>query len=362
VKHVATHDRGSALGPAHVGAVLGGRYRLDGIRGAGGMGTVFRATDLRLGCTVAVKVASAVATRRHGGAERFMREGQIATQLQSEHVAHVSDMGVLPNGLPWLVMEWLEGTDLAALLRRSGPMCMETAVDCVVQACEALADVHRQGFIHRDLKPSNLFLVRAPDGAARVKLIDFGVAKALGGEGEVPRITQSGSVVGTPHYMSPEQMGLSETDGRADVWSLGVVLFELLTGALPFEGVTLNDLLTAILVHPRVKASELEPRVPDELDEIIAQCLDAEPTRRFPDVVSLATALRAFGPGSAPRWSSPSQRRLAARAPSPFAEQSTLATPGSFSQWLVRKRRTAILAAVCALAVALGLACASDFH
>ncbi len=283
-----------------VGDVIDGRYRIDERHATGGMGTVFRATHLQLERQVALKVASCVVVRLPGGPERFLREARLATQVQSEHVAQVFDVGVLPSGMPYLIMEWLDGIDLGAVLKISGPMTVETAVDCVLQACEALTDVHRQGIVHRDLKPSNLFLVRDSDGNARIKLIDFGVSKVIGIGRELGRITQAGTAIGSPPYMSPEQMGLSEiADERTDVWGLGVVLYELLTGELPFRGATLNDILAAILLQPLIKVSVHDSRIPAGIDAAIARCLHPEQTKRFSSVGELAAAIAPFGASAA---------------------------------------------------------------
>ena len=279
-----------------VGDIIDGRYRIEERHATGGMGTVFRATHLQLERQVALKVASCVVVRLPGGPERFLREARLATQVQSDHVAAVFDVGVLPSGMPFLVMEWLDGIDLGAVLKISGPMTVETAVDCLLQACEALADVHRQGIVHRDLKPSNLFLVRDSDGNARIKLIDFGVSKMIGLGRDLGRITQAGTAIGSPPYMSPEQMGIEEVaDERTDVWGLGVVLYELLTGELPFRGNTLNDILAAILLRPHVKASDHAPHIPAGIDAVIARCLDTEQAKRFASVGELAAALAPFG-------------------------------------------------------------------
>jgi serine/threonine-protein kinase len=285
-----------------VGDVVDARYRIEDVHAKGGMGTVFRAKHMQLDRLVALKVASPEIVRLPLGVGRFLREAHMATQLQSDHIAQVFDVGTLPGGTPYLVMEWLEGRDLSQVLKQSGAMSVETAVDCVLQVCEALAEVHGAGIVHRDLKPSNLFLVRAPDGKPRVKLLDFGVSK-LGVSAETCRITQVGTVLGSPSYMSPEQMGEAESsDERTDVWGLGVVLFELMTTELPFGAGTLDELLSRIILEPRRKASEIRNGIPTALDAVIGRCLDADPAARFPDVACVAAALAPFGPpGSSER-------------------------------------------------------------
>ncbi len=287
--------------PCAVGDVIDGRYRIDALCAAGGMGTVFRATHLLLARPVAVKVISKRVLKLPGVAARFLREARLATQLESPHIVKVFDVAVLPSGAPYLVMEWLEGRDLSQVLTRSGPLPIETAIDYVLQACEALAEVHARGIVHRDLKPSNLFVTRGRDGLPNVKLIDFGVSKVdLSG---AARITQAGTALGSPSYMSPEQMaGAEDADERADVWGLGVVLFELLTQALPFGSGALGEILARAIVEPPPDPVAMRAGIPPGLSEAILRCLRPDPAERFQDVEALANALVEFGgPDSAAR-------------------------------------------------------------
>ena len=280
-----------------VGDVIDGRYRIDAIRASGGMGTVFHATHLLLARPVALKVISTKVLKLPGVAARFLREARLATQLESHHIVKVFDVGVLKNGAPYLVMEWLEGRDLSQILARSGPLPIETAIDYVLQACEALAEVHSRGIVHRDLKPSNLFVTRGRDGLPDVKLIDFGVSKIeLSGELASARITQTGTALGSPSYMSPEQMsGAEDADERTDVWGLGVVLFELLTQALPFGGGALRDILSCIILEPPPDPVALRPSIPAGLARVMMRCLRPDPAERYPNVEALAHALVEFG-------------------------------------------------------------------
>ena len=281
-----------------VGEIIDGRYRLEALHALGGMGSVFRATHLLLARTVALKIVPLNLVRMPGVAARFLREARAATQLENPHIVKVFDVGVLENGCPYLVMEWLEGRDLEQVMEQSGSLSVEAAVDYVLQACEALAEVHGRGIVHRDLKPSNLFVVEEDTGMPRIRLLDFGISKIAGASG--PRITQTGTVLGSPSYMSPEQMGEADTaDERTDVWGLGIVLYELVTGTVPFGSGTLADILSAILLQPMPLASEASPNVPPALDEVLARALRPEPADRFPDVASFAAALVPFGPDNA---------------------------------------------------------------
>lgn len=284
--------------PCSVGDVIDGRYRIDGVRASGGMGTVFRATHLLLARPVALKVVSSKVLKLPGGVARFIREARLATQLSSGHIVKVFDGGLLEGRTPYLVMEWLEGRDLAQVINRTGPLHVETAVDYMLQACEALAEVHARGIIHRDLKPSNLFLTRGPDGLPELKLLDFGVSKVPQGTSATasPRLTLRGTVLGSPAYMSPEQMGEAEAaDERTDIWGIGVVLYEVLTQALPFEGGSLTETLATILTSVPVHPSTLSSAIPPALGDVILKCLKADPEERYRDVVELAQELAPFG-------------------------------------------------------------------
>jgi len=288
--------REPVLLPCAVGDVIDGRYRIDAIRASGGMGTVFKATHLLLARPVGLKTLSSKVLKLPGGVARFLREARLATQLTNNHIVKVFDVGVLENGTPYLVMEWLEGRDLAQVINHTGPLHVETAVDYMLQACEALAEVHARGIIHRDLKPSNLFLTRGPDGLPELKLLDFGVSKVPQGVDSGARLTMRGTVLGSPAYMSPEQMGEAESaDERTDIWGIGVVLYETLTQALPFEGSSLAETLATILTTVPAHPSTLNSSIPPALGDVIMKCLKAEPAERYRNVAALAQDLVPFG-------------------------------------------------------------------
>ena len=216
--------------PVSPGDVVAGKYRVERIIGAGGMGVVVAARHLQLDQTVALKFMT---HRTPAGDERFSREARAAARLKSEHAAKVHDVGALDNGTPYMVMEYLEGNDLHALLSAEGALPIDLAVGYVMQACEAIGEAHAHGIVHRDLKPHNLFLTTGVGGRPKIKVLDFGISKTQDDE---TTLTRSSDIIGTPVYMAPEQLRSSkDVDARADIWALGAMLYELVTGRLPFE-------------------------------------------------------------------------------------------------------------------------------
>ena len=285
--------------PFAPGAVLAGKYKVERLLGEGGMGWVVVATHLQLEQRVALKFMHAShAAERPDAVTRFLREARAAARIQSEYVARVSDVGTLENGAPYLVMEYLEGQDLEALLQARRPIPLALAIDYAMQACEGLAEAHAAGIVHRDLKPANLFLARRSDGSIRVKLLDFGISK-LATVGGVPEVgmTSTQALMGSPLYMSPEQLRSSKNvDRRADIWSMGVILYEMFGGRSPFEADTLPEVCARIMAEPPLALGSIKPELPPALDGVVMRCLEKEPQRRFPDVASLAQALVPFGP------------------------------------------------------------------
>jgi serine/threonine-protein kinase len=257
------------------------------------MGMVLAATHLALGTRVAIKVMLGGGKKSGEHEARFLREARVAAMLRSQHAGKVLDVGTTEAGAPYIVLEYLDGEDLGARLQARGPMPVEEAVGYVLQACEAIAEAHALGIVHRDIKPPNLFLTTGVDGAPCIKVVDFGVAKH--GDGSLA-LTGTTQALGSPLYMSPEQMGAArEVDGRADIWSLGVTLFELLTNTTPFEADTLPALCTRVCSGAPTPITQLRGDVPAGLEAVLRQCFEKDRARRWPNLAALAAALAPYG-------------------------------------------------------------------
>jgi serine/threonine-protein kinase len=277
------------------GTIVAGKYRVDRVLGVGGMGCVVAATHVTLDQPVAIKILLDNVAKNPKNLQRFTREAQAAARIKSDHVAKVTDVGSLDDGTPFMVMEYLEGEDMAARLER-GALPVDEAVRYVLQASEALAEAHQAGIVHRDLKPANLYLARRLDGSARVKVLDFGISKILGDSKPGADLTRTSALMGSPLYMSPEQMmSAKNADHRTDVWALGCILFELVTGQPPFIGATLPEICTRILNAPPTPLAELYPAAPAPLVAGIARCLAKTPEERFQNLGELASTIAPLG-------------------------------------------------------------------
>jgi serine/threonine-protein kinase len=274
------------------GDVVAGKYRVERVLGEGGMGLVVAAHHMQLDERVALKVLLAK-TPGEEGIARFEREARAAVKIKSEHVARVSDVGQLDDGTPYMVMEYLEGVDLAGWLKQRGPLPVDLAVDFTLQACEALAEAHAMGIVHRDLKPGNLFCVQRA-GAPSIKVLDFGISKfTTPGKHDM---TRTDHVFGSPQYMSPEQLrSAKDVDPRADIWSMGAILFELVTGRAPFLAQSITELAFMIANVPTPYVGDLRSGVAHGLEQVIARCLEKDRTKRFQNVGELAVSLEHFG-------------------------------------------------------------------
>jgi serine/threonine-protein kinase len=291
-----------------LGELVGGRYRLVRQLGEGGMGLVFEAEHVRLRQSVAIKFLRADVLAMPDAIVRFEREARTSCRMRGPHVAHVLDVDTDELGRPFMVMELLRGRDLEAEIRERGALPVEEAVDWVLQACAAVSEAHQAGIIHRDLKPSNLFLSEE-FGTRIVKVLDFGISKiAVDME---PAVTGVAVTIGTPLYMSPEQVRSSkDVDARTDIWSLGVILYELIAGAPPFLGTT-TAAIAAIVADATPGLREMFPQVPAELERLIMTALAKSPDDRFPTAEALAAALMPFASpeaASGPFSLRPSQR------------------------------------------------------
>jgi serine/threonine-protein kinase len=274
------------------GDTVAGKYRVEYVLGSGGMGVVVAARHLEMDQLVAVKFLLPEHAGKKDLVERFIREGRRAAKLRTEHVCRVLDVGRLAEGAPFIVMEHLEGFDLARYLRQRGPLPVREAVELVLQAAEAIAEAHALGIVHRDLKPHNLFLTTGPSGEPLVKVLDFGVAKA---QEPGAHATRSEVTMGSPAYMPPEQARAARNaEPRSDQYALGVILYQLLTNRLPFESESVPLLYVDLLTSPPTPARKHRPELPVELEAILARTLQKEVTARYASLAELAAALAPF--------------------------------------------------------------------
>ena len=281
--------------PLEIGDVLAKKYRLERLVGEGGTGVVVAARHIQLERVVAIKfLRTALASDEIR--TRFEREARAIGQIESEHVVLLLDVGSLDDYSPYMVMEYLDGRDLARILKEDGALSIEDSVDCMLQVCEALVQAHQNGIIHRDLKPANLFLTRREDGGPHIKVVDFGISKITGPKllsGGPSDMTAAFTVLGSPRYMAPEQLRSSkDVDGRADLWSIGAVMFQLVTGKPAFDAENNVHASLAVLTQEPPLLRALAPHAPPELEAIVNKCLSKDPNGRFQTAADLADALR----------------------------------------------------------------------
>jgi serine/threonine protein kinase len=281
-------------GDPWLGLLLFERYRVVRRVASGGMGLVYEARHEQLGRKFALKFLNPKLDADPKMRARFLREARAAGAVDNEHVCAIVDVGLGPEDAPCIVMEYLEGENLAALLERDGPLLVPRAVDIVRQVCRGLASAHARGVIHRDLKPKNLIVCRRSDGRELVKIVDFGIAKLSERDVTESAVTTTGATMGTPHYMSPEQArGEKELDQRADIYSLGVILYELLSGQKPHPGDSYNAIIYHILSRTPVPLREHRADVPEALARIVHRSLESDPKDRFASAGELEKALAA---------------------------------------------------------------------
>jgi eukaryotic-like serine/threonine-protein kinase len=281
------------------GDVLDGKYRVERLLGEGGMGAVAKATHLLRRAPVALKFMSGAVLSLQGAVERFVNEGVAASQIDSDHVVKVFDVGRLPSGAPYLVMEYLDGCDLGQLLEREGPtLPVARAVHFIVQALRALQTAHAAGIIHRDMKPSNCFVIDKDGEADFVKLVDFGISKVRATEdGQAAHLTRTNSALGTPLYMSPEQArSPRDVDARTDLYSVGAILYEMLSGRTPYTSETgeFTEILFKIFTTEPEPLATLRPDLPEGLCAVVHHALQRDPKDRFGSAAEMAEALTPF--------------------------------------------------------------------
>jgi serine/threonine protein kinase len=289
-------------GLPQVGEVVAGKYEVERILGVGGMGVVVAARHQQIGELVAIKLLHPDSALDGEAVARLLREARATISIKSEHVVRVFDVGTLESGSPYILMEYLTGADLSELVKKDGFLSITVAVDYLLQAGEAIAEAHARGIVHRDLKPSNLLLTTRPDGTPLVKVLDFGISKALvlsapetNETAAVFELTATRAVFGSPMYMSPEQVrSAKRVDERTDIWALGVILHELLTGAAPFSGETMPGVLASIVADDPEPLRRRRPEAPAELEAVILGALVKKIDDRTQSVRDLARSLSPF--------------------------------------------------------------------
>ena len=278
------------------GEVLLEKYTIEHKVGRGGMGYVVAARHRELDELVAIKLILSEYAENEAVVRRFMREARAAAKIASEHVVRVMDVGRLPTGEPYMVMEFLRGQDLEQLLEARGTVSVTETVDYVMQALEAVAEAHAVGIVHRDLKPANLFVSPRRSGVPCVKVLDFGISKLISAAATASSMAKTQGVLGSPLYMSPEQLRSSgDVDHRTDIWAIGVILFRLMSGRLPFAADSLPQLVAEVMGNEPAGLRAHRPEVPAALADVVLRCLAKEREARYASVAELARALAPFG-------------------------------------------------------------------
>jgi serine/threonine-protein kinase len=332
------------------GQVVDERYELRDVIGSGGMGVVHAGFDLRLQRPVAVKLLNPTAAADAAALQRFQREALAAGRIGHENICDVRDMGTTEQGTPYIVMELLDGAPLSDRLLAAGRLAPEEAVPIALQVLSALDAAHAAGIVHRDLKPENVFLTESTTGEQRAKIVDFGISKALADVTDL-RLTETGVVVGSPYYMSPEQArGRRDVDGRSDLWSLGVILYELLTGRLPFEGDNYNEVMINIVTKEPAPPSAIRPELSASLERAVMRALTKDRNERFANAREMAAAL---GSGSVRAVPTPAAALSPPQAPEQSPELGPQHAPPEPRR--TRSRGGVVAAAIVGGVVALGL-------
>lgn len=353
----ATHPADAPRGvheDARIGTTIAEKYTIVRLIGRGGMGSVFEGRHALLARRFAIKFLLPQFASHREVLRRFENEAKAAGRLEHPNLAAVTDFGRAPDGSPYLVMEFLDGEDCAGLLRRVGPLPAPRAANIVLQACRGLAVAHDAGIVHRDIKPENLFLTTAGDGADLVKILDFGIAKLLPADASVA--TNTGAAIGTGFYMSPEQArGAGSVDERTDVWSLGVVLYELLSGRKPFEGEQFLHVIHQILTADPPHLPTLRPGLPSGLVATVEKAMKKEPGERLPTVRALLESLTPFAATASPPRAHSAPRETVTRPSATDPGSSLSVRRGSRRLGGKSVARAAMVAAGLGLVALLGL-------
>ncbi|MBN1770979.1 MAG: serine/threonine protein kinase, partial [Deltaproteobacteria bacterium] len=325
-----------------IGSLFEGKYRIVRLIGEGGMGAVYEAEHTLIGRQLAIKLLHPEYANQADIVQRFTREARAATAIRHANIIEVTDMGVTPTGQPFLVMELLEGTSLRRLVEPGKTMAQARLLDVMQQVLDALHAAHDRGIVHRDLKPDNIFLIRHAGRDDFVKVLDFGISKFLGPFGGVSSNTRTGSVLGTPQYMSPEQaMGRKDIDHRADLWAVGVMLYEASTGRPPYAGDNYNEVLAGILMNTPPPPRMVYPGVSPALEQVIVKALTRTLEQRYQTAVEFRNALLALQPDAA-AVAPPAHRTDVGVSPPPAAALPVV-TPTPYRSDLIRERWPALL-------------------
>ena len=342
----------SVAAPVAIGDVVAGKYQIERLLGRGGAGIVVAARNLDLDEPVALKFLRPDVAEIPEVVARFAREAKSAVSIKNEHVCKVLDVGTLPSGAPYMVMEYLEGRDLYRIMRERGALPVPEAVEYVLQVCEALSFAHARGIVHRDVKPENIFLIESKEGLPYVKVLDFGISKgALTGHVPNESIIKTGSLLGTPAYMSPEQIrSTTQVDARSDIWAIGIVLYEILTARAAFTADSVPQMAATILEQEPTSIRELRSEIPADLEAVITRCLAKDRNKRPRDVAELATMLLPFAPQRA---------RISVERANSVLHRTTLTDPTPAPAAIAAPARSfaplVAVAAVLAIGVALAL-------
>jgi serine/threonine protein kinase len=280
-----------------LGRTIDRRYRVESLLGEGGMGLVYRVTHTHLNKPLAIKVLRRENTRDPEVLARFRREAESASAIGNEHIVDISDFGVLDDGSTFFVMECLDGIDLIDAIDVAQRMPEERAIRIAIQVCRALGAAHNAGIVHRDLKPENVFLTRRKETEDFVKILDFGIAKVANGP---KRLTRAGEVLGTPHYMSPEQCEGDNVDHRTDIYALGVLMYEMVTGHVPHDADTMMGILTKQMYEDPIPPKVRVPQLSEQLEQLIMRCLEKKPDQRYQTMHEIEEDLRRLREGQVP--------------------------------------------------------------